>query len=298
MGKKMKIAVGGSSGFIGRPLITQLEAQGHHVIRLVREASDDPRDIFYDYEHHQISAQRLEGLDAVINLAGQSLAGGLWNSEYKKLIFDSRVKQSEFLSHILANLDEPPKVVLGTSAVGFYGDRGDEILTEHSKPGKGFLAETCRIWEDAYLPLSHAGVRVCHLRTGVVLDTSGGMLNRMMLPFQLGLGGIIGSGKQYVSWIALKDLIDAIQFLSDHNHLDGPFNLSAPNPITQTKFAMALASHLKRPCLIRYPEWMLRLPLGELGEELLFASQRMMPDRLMRHDFPFSFQEVEQIFSK
>lgn len=298
MNRPLKIAIAGASGFIGKNLATRLEAQGHQIIRLVRQASDDLRKIPYDYQQHEIEANKLEGLDAVINLAGQNLTGGYWTKAYKKLIFDSRVQQTEFLAHLLANLHHPPKVVLGASAMGYYGDRGDELLTEHSTPGKGFLAETCRVWEDAYLPLSHAGVRVCQMRFGLILDKNSGQLPTLMLPFRFGLGAILGSGKQFISWMAIEDLLNGIQFLLDHDHLEGPFNFSSPNPIQQKVFSQTIAASLSRPLFLHLPQMLLNPLLGELADEVIFSGQRMMPDRLLRHGFSFVYQDIGRFFSK
>lgn len=284
----MRILVTGSTGLIGSALIPFLTAGGHTVTRLVRSAPrPGEREVRWDPERGEADRPGLEGQDAAVHLAGENIAGGRWTAERKARIRDSRVRGTQFLCESLARLDRPPKVLLCASATGYYGDRKDEVLREESAPGSGFLAEVCRAWEAAAEPALRAGIRVVSLRFGVVLSPAGGALAKMLPPFRLGLGGRIGTGRQYMSWIALDDAVGAACHALTAEALGGPVNAVAPNPVRNLEFAQTLGRVLSRPALLPLPAFAARLALGEMAEELLLASARVEPARLTAAGYPF-----------
>lgn len=290
----MKILITGSTGLIGTALIQALRAEGHHLVRLIRTpiSSQEPT-VTWDPEAGKIDAAGLEGLDAVVHLAGESIAKGRWTAAKKARIVNSRVRGTKLLAETLAQLKQPPKTLISASAIGYYGDRGDTILREDSAPGSGFLAETSVAWERAAEPAAWAGIRVVHPRTGVVLSTDGGALKEILLPFRLGVGGVMGSGKQYWSWIAFDDLIGALQHALKNEALQGPFNVVAPQPVTNREFVKTLGRVLSRPTIFPAPEFALRLLLGEMAEGLLFASARIEPAKLTATGYTFRYPDLE-----
>jgi uncharacterized protein (TIGR01777 family) len=239
------------------------------------------------------NTQPLEGLDAAIHLSGASVAAHRWTPAYKREIWTSRVESTHALTTALARLAHPPQTLLVASATGFYGDRGDELLDESSSPGTGFLADLCREWELAAQPAAAAGIRVIHLRFGVVLG-AGGALAKMLPLFRLGLGGKLGSGRQWMSWISLADAVSAILFALDTPALTGPLNLTAPNPVTNAEFTSALSRTLHRPAILPAPAFALRLALGQMADEALLASARVIPTRLTTAGFRFAHPTVEE----
>ncbi|MDL1875218.1 TIGR01777 family protein [Cytophagia bacterium CHB2] len=247
----------------------------------------------WDPDAGKIDAAGLEGLDAVVHLAGESIAKGRWTAAKKARIVNSRVRGTKLLAETLAQLKQPPKTLISASAIGYYGDRGDTILREDSAPGSGFLAETSVAWERAAEPAAQAGIRVAHPRTGVVLSTEGGALKEILLPFRLGVGGVMGSGKQYWSWIAFDDLIGALQHALKNESLQGPFNVVAPQPVTNREFVKTLGRVLSRPTIFPAPEFALRLLLGEMAEGLLFASARIEPAKLTATGYTFRYPDLE-----
>lgn len=288
----MKILVSGSHGFIGAPLAPALAARGHQIVRLVRAREAPSTDqITWDPATGWIDAPALEGLDAVIHLAGESIARGRWTAARKARIRDSRVGGTRLLAGTLARLSRKPRVLIGASAIGYYGDRGEEILVEDSAPGRGFLADVCREWEAAALPAHDAGIRVVHLRSGVVLSPTGGALARLLPIFRMRLGGPIGSGRQFMSWITLGDEIGAIIHALTQD-VRGPVNLVSPHPVTNREFTAALGRVLRRPALVPVPAAVLRLALGEMAGELL-GSQRVHPARLLATGYAFRHPELE-----
>ncbi|MDZ7732165.1 MAG: TIGR01777 family oxidoreductase [Acidimicrobiia bacterium] len=292
----MKIAVTGSHGLVGTALLRRLRADGHEVVRLVRygSAGGEQAGIRWDPSSGTIEAERLEGLDAVVHLAAKNIGDGRWTPARKEELVRSRVTGTGLLARTLAELDRPPPVLLSASAVGWYGDRGDQLVTEASGPGTGFFAELCRDWEDATAPASDAGIRVTHLRSGVVLSPEGGMLAKLLPFFRLGLGGRLGSGRQYLAWIFLDDEIAAIRFLLDHQ-LAGPVNLTSPEPVTNRVFTAALARVLRRPAIVPIPLFGPKLLYGsELVEETIVPSQRVVPERLLDAGFGFAHPDIEQ----
>ncbi len=288
----MRILVTGSSGLIGSSLVPFLTTGGHGVTRLVRSQKSGDEPVLWDPEAGTLDVARLEGLDAVVHLAGENIAER-WTAEKKSKIRDSRVNGTRLLAESLARLGEPPKVFVCASAIGYYGDRGDEILREESPSGSGFLAEVCRQWEAAAQPAAEKGIRVANLRIGVVLSLAGGALAKMLPPFRMGAGGTIGSGRQYMSWIALDDVIGAIYHALTHETLRGSVNAVAPNPVTNREFTQTLGRVLSRPTLLPMPAFAARLAFGEMADELLLASTRVEPARLLATGFVFGYPELE-----
>ena len=289
----LRVAVTGASGLVGRHLVASLRADGHQVLALVRRPVRAADEIEWRPERGEIDAARLEGVDAVVHLAGASIAGGRWTKARKRAIRESRVQGTALLAETLANLRQPPRVLVSTSAVGFYGDGGETWLTEESPQGAGFLAEVCRKWEAAAEPAARAGIRVVHPRFGVVLAGEGGMLPLLARVFRLGLGGPAGDGRQYMSWIALGDLLDVLFESIRDDGLSGPVNAVAPEPVTNREFSKTLGNVLHRPAFMPAPAPMLRLALGGLADELLLASERVRPARLEAAGFRFAFPTIE-----
>ena len=288
----MKILVSGSSGLIGSALAPLLSARGHSITRLVR-LDPQPGQVQWDPERGTIEAARLEGFDSVVHLAGQNIAAGRWTPEQKASIRVSRVKGTRILSEALAVLPAPPPILICASAIGYYGDRGDEVLHEESAAGSGFLPEVCRAWEAAAAPARKMGIRVINLRTGVVLSAAGGALAKMLPAFKTGLGGVIGSGRQYMSWIALDDVVGAIDHALSNTALDGPVNVVAPHPLTNREFTVTLGRVLSRRTLFPLPAFAVRLAFGKMADELLLASQRVEPAKLASSGYKFQFPELE-----
>lgn len=294
----MKVIVTGSTGLVGRALIRSLLADGNEVTRLVRGDSQGFRApgtvaVHWDPERGEIDAQALEGHDAAVHLAGENIGEGRWDDEKKRRIIESRVKGTSLLARTLAGLSAKPKVLVSASATGFYGDRGAEVLREESASGSNFVSEVCREWEKATLQASQGGIRVVHLRIGVVLDGAGGALPRMLTPFKLGLGGKVGSGSQYMSWITLEDLIGVIRRAMEDESLRGPVNAVAPGVLTNAEFTKALGHALGRPTIFAVPAFAARLAFGETADELLLASTRVEPARLKEAGFEFKHPEIE-----
>jgi uncharacterized protein (TIGR01777 family) len=258
------------------------------VVRIVRGRAA-PDEVAWDPEQRTIDTDQLRGVDGVVHLAGAGVGDHRWSASYKKAILSSRVDGTTTLSLALSRLAQPPAVMVSASAVGYYGSRGDEILTEDSGPGGGFLADVCRQWESATAPAASAGIRVVTLRTGVVLSAAGGALKKQLPPFRLGLGARLGRGNQQFSWITRRDAVAAISFLLQHDALSGPFNLTAPQPVSNTEFTQELGRALRRPAKLFVPETALRIAAGEeMTAEFLLASQRALPERLLAAGFEFS----------
>lgn len=287
------VAVTGSSGFIGGALVEALRAAGDRVSRLVRHQPDPSRgEILWDPDTGRVDAAALEGVDAVVHLAGEPI-GERWSADKKRRIRDSRVRGTRLLAEALASLSRPPEVLVSTSAIGIYGQRGSERLDEQSRPGSDFLAEVGQEWEAAAEPAALAGVRVVHPRMGLVLHPSGGALARMLPVFRLGGGGRLGGGQQWWSWIARPDAVDALRFLITTTGMRGPVNLVAPEPVTNREFTEALGQALHRPALFPVPAAALHLLFGEMADATLLASQRVAPDRLLGDGFVFRFPRLD-----
>lgn len=294
----MKILLGGSHGLVGTALVTALEKEGHECFRLVRHAPASKTEVEWSPDRYSIALARIEGFDAVINLAGESIADGRWNEDKKRRIRDSRVKGTKLLGDALANLTVPPKTFISASAIGYYGNKGDEILTEASPAGDDFLAHVCAEWEQATGLATEKGIRVVNTRFGVILDTKGGALAKMLTPFRMGVGGKIGSGKQWMSWIALDDVIEGIKFALAQDSISGPVNFVAPNPVTNAEFTKTLGQVLSRPTLFPVPAFAVRLLFGEMGEALLLGSERVAPKRLMAEGYQFQYSQLEEALAK
>ena len=288
----MKILVTGATGLVGGALVPLLAAGGHEVVRMGRTAPETG-DVRWDPERGVLDAKSLEGFDGVVHLAGENIATGRWTAEKKRRIRDSRVRGTRLLAETLAGLERPPGVLVSTSAVGFYGDRGDEELTEASPAGSGFLADVCREWETATEAVQGKGIRVAHARLGVVLSTEGGALAKMLTPFKLGAGGIIGNGRQYMSWITLADTVAALGHLLATDTVAGPVNVVAPAAVTNHEFTRTLGRVLRRPTLFPVPGFAARLAFGEMADALLLASTRVRPVALLESGYAFRHDSLE-----
>ncbi len=283
----------GASGLIGSALGAALEAAGVRVWRLGRRGGQAPGMLRWDPDAGAIPRTELEGLDAVVNLTGESLAAGRWTRSRRARLEASRVIPTRLLCATLAALEHPPRVLVSASAIGIYGDRGAEVVTEETPPGRGFLAGLARAWEEATGPALARGIRVVRLRIAPVLAPRGGLLAPLLGPFRLGLGGVLGDGRQWMSWVALDDLVAAIGHLLDHDALAGAVNAAAPGAVTNREFTRTLARVLRRPAVLPLPAAALRLALGGIADEALLASARVEPRRLAASGFTFRFPELE-----
>ncbi len=284
---------------VGQALIPRLKASGYRVQILTRNREESGNDaIFWDPSINEIEADKLEGVSAAVHLAGENIASGRWTSARKKRILESRVKGTSLLTEALAALSKPPEVLLSASGINYYGTRGEDLLSEDEPPGKGFLADVCRQWEAAAEPAEKAGVRVVRLRIGPVLSPEGGMLKKILPPFKAGAGGRVGGGTQYISWIALPDLLAVMEFVLKNPQARGAYNTVAPNPVTNAEFTRALAKVLSRPAVLPIPAMALRLTLGEMADEMLLASTRARPQRLEAEGFRFQYPELESALRK
>jgi uncharacterized protein (TIGR01777 family) len=293
----MKIIVTGASGLVGSSLVPTLLGRGHEVTQLVRRKSKGERagvrEVEWQPGRGEIDAASLEGHDAAVHLAGENIAEGRWSDEKKRRIRDSRVQGTRLLAETLARLNAKPRTLVSASAIGYYGDRGDETLTEASAAGTGFLPDVCREWEEATGGASAAGIRTILLRFGVILSAEGGALAKMLLPFKLGVGGKVGSGKQYYSWIALDDVVEIIHFALASEQLSGAVNVVAPEPATNAEFTKALGRALNRPTIFPAPAFGLRLAFGEMADALLLASERVLPERLRSAGYQFKYPSLD-----
>jgi len=290
----MKVLVSGSTGLIGSALVRGLAGAGHGVTRLVRSSLGAGLDgVRWDPEAGAVDLEGMEGHDAVVHLSGENIAGARWTPERKARIRDSRVGGTRLLCDALLRLDRPPQVLVCASATGYYGDRGGEVLREESPPGKGFLAEVCREWEAATEGVVRNGLRVVNLRIGMVLCAEGGALEKMLPAFRSGVGGRIGSGEQFMSWIALPDLVGVIRHALSSASLQGPVNAVAPHPVTNREFTKTLGRVLGRPTVALLPAFVVRLLFGEMADELLLASARVAPAKLLASGYRFAFPELE-----
>jgi len=283
----MKIAIAGANGFIGSALVAHLGAVGHRVVRLMRRGADASRgDATWDPSRGVLDPAVLDGVQAVVNLAGEPVAER-WSADRKKRIKASRVEATTLIAKTIIGLPRPPRVLVNASAIGIYGDRGDELLDETSAPGTGFLAEVAQLWEASAAPAAERGIRTVFTRFGIVLGAAGGALKEMLPPFRLGAGGKLGSGKQWMSWVTLDDVVGAIDYAITSDRVSGPVNVVAPNPVTNAEFTHELGHALHRPAVATVPGFALKLAYGEMGEAVLLASQRVAPHALERAGFVF-----------
>jgi hypothetical protein len=286
-----RILVSGASGLIGEALLPSLKARGYTITRLVRKQASSEGQIFWN-PAQPLSPQSVSGFDTVIHLAGETIVGR-WTKAKKARIRDSRVLGTRHLAEALAKAPRPPRVLISASAIGCYGDRGEEILYEDSRSGTGFLSEVCREWEAASQPAADAGIRVVQTRFGVVLSPTGGALQKMLPPFRMGLGGKIGSGRQWWSWIDVKDLVGAVHHVLRSDLLRGPVNVVTPKPVRNDEFSKILATVLSRPSIFPMPAFAARLALGQMADELLLASQYVEPGKLVATGYPFQYADLK-----
>ncbi len=291
----MRILISGASGLVGKALSRRLQDDGHTVARLLRPggSSPSPGDILWDPMAATVDARAMEGTDAVVHLSGASIAGGRWTSERKAVLRSSRVDSTRVLVDTLSGLKQKPRVFLCASATGYYGSRGDEALTESSEGGTDFLALLARDWEAEARRAELAGIRTARLRFGVILSSEGGALPRMLAPFRYGVGGRLGSGNQWTSWIALEDVVEIVRSAIASGEFSGPVNVVAPNPVRNSEFTRIAAATLHRPAIFSAPAFALRIALGEMADPLLLASQRVIPERLIAMGHKFHFANFE-----
>lgn len=286
----MKILVSGASGLVGRAVIRSLSAKGYQVLGLHRNSTLTTP--YWNIAQREIELGSDKDIDVIINLAGENIAEGRWTAARKERILRSRVDGTCLLAEFFANAEYKPKIMISASAVGIYGDRGEEELTEASNRGEGFLADVGSAWEAATEPAAHAGIRVVHLRFGMVLCTEGGALKKILLPFKLGMGGVIGSGRQYMSWISLHDVTEIMDHIIRHKELRGPVNMVAPNPVTNRVFTKTLGRVLRRPTIFPVPQFLIRLIFGEMGKEIFFGA-KVKPIKLLESGYSFLEPDIK-----
>jgi uncharacterized protein len=293
--QNQRILITGASGLVGSRLTKELAQLGATPIAAVRRpVKDDARELYWNPDRGEIDRDKLEGIDAVVHLAGENISAGRWTEAFKQKILDSRVKGTHLVADALARLQRKPRVLVSASAIGYYGNRGPETMTEQSPPDNDFLANACQQWEAACRPARDAGIPVTNIRIGVVLSPDGGALAKMLTPFKLGLGGKVGGGDQYMSWITLDDLVAAIiSLLGRDEPIAGPVNVVAPNPATNLAFTKTLGRVIGRPTLFPMPAAAVRILFGEMGEALLLSSTRVAPEKLLSTGFQFRYPELE-----
>ena len=289
----MKVLITGSHGLVGKALISELIKDGHEIVSLVRHKSEGASEIEWHPNQGSIDSERVSGFDVVVHLAGESIASGRWTDEKKRKIRESRVDGTTLLSRALAQSSKAPAAFISASAIGYYGNRADELLNEKSAPGNDFLAEVCVAWERATGEAEARGVRTVHARFGIILDQEGGALAKMLTPFRMGVGGRIGDGKQWMSWIALADVIQGLKFVIEHNSITGPVNFVAPNPVTNSEFTKSLGEAVSRPTLFPMPSFAARLAFGEMADALLLSSAKVEPKRLQESGYRFEFENLQ-----
>ncbi len=295
----MRILISGASGFIGKPLSFFLSSQGHRIVRLIRDfGKQEPDSVSWNPEEGKARKEDFEGFDAVIHLAGEPLTLSRWSEKKRKKILLSRTVGTTFLSHLFSTALRPPKLFLSASAFGFYGDRGEKLLTEESEAGRGFLAHVCCAWEKASYAMKKRGARVVQARFGIVLGPDGGVLKKMVPPYRLGLGGRLGSGKQWISWIALEDLMRAVDHVMSREFLEGAVNIVSPHPIRQEEFSKILAECLHRPHWLSIPAPLLRFFFGQTADELLLSSAKVEPTKLLASNFVFQYPDLRSALFK
>lgn len=290
----LTVSVTGASGLVGSELSALLRSAGHSVVPMTRKPSVGSENaIVWDPAKGVLNPKQLESVDAVVHLAGENIAGGRWTTALKERIRRSRVEGTRALVQSLSEVQNRPKVLVCASAIGFYGDRGDELLTETSAAGSGFLADVCAAWESEAMSATKLGVRVVSLRLGVVLSQKGGALAKMMLPFKMGVGGVIGSGKQYWSWIGLHDLVRSIVFCLERETINGPVNAVSPKALNNHDFTKVVGAVLHRPTIVPMPAFVAKIMLGEMAEALLLSSAHVRPEKLQAHGFQFEFPDLK-----
>ena len=290
----MRVLITGATGLVGSALKAHHESKGDDVSSLVRRTPSGANEIQWSPESASLDATKLEGFDVVYHLAGENIAGGRWTEARKARIRDSRIAGTTLISDTLAKLKSPPSVLVSASAIGYYGDRGDTVLTENSAPGEGYLPEVSVGWEEATKPATEAGIRVVTPRIGIVLTKAGGALAKMLPPFKMGVGGNVGPGTQYMSWITLKDLIGVLHHCATNTDVSGPINAVAPNAVTNAQFTKALGRSIVRPTIFPMPALAARLAFGEMADALLLASTRVQPQGLRKSGYSFQHTNIDQ----
>lgn len=292
----MNILISGASGLIGQALSRALSSAGHSVYPLSRlsEKKREPDSPFYwkpdeGFVHLEESIR----LDVVINLAGENIADGRWTKKKKSKIIQSRVRGTQCLCEAIAALNHKPELLISGSAIGFYGETGERVVSEESEAGTGFLSDIAQKWEAATQSVEKAGVRTVHIRTGIVLSPSGGVLQKMMLPIKMGVGGVVGNGKQYMSWVSINDMVAMLQFIMENDNITGPVNMVSRHPVTNYTFTKLLGKVLKRPTLFPLPAFVARLMFGEMADALLLSSTRVSPDKLVAAGYPYIHEDLE-----
>jgi len=290
----MDILLSGSTGMVGSALLPVLRKDGHEVIRLSRTKRNMPeKEVTYDIQEGSLEEGALD-VDAVIHLAGENIVSGRWSESTKRAIRDSRVKSTELLADRVCDMESPPQTFICASAIGYYGDTGDTAVDEEGPPGDGFLADVCKEWEAATEPMKAKGIRVINLRVGVVISETGGALAKMLKPFKFGLGGVLGSGDQYMSWVSLEDIVGILHFALTNERLEGPVNAVAPHPVTNKEFTKTLGRVLNRPTLMGVPAAVLKAVMGEMAEEMLLVSSRVTPAKLREANYKFAYPDLEE----
>ncbi len=293
-----KVLISGASGLLGSAYSEYLSNKGHSVFRLVRREPNFSNEIFWNPMTGELELKDIEGFDSIVNFSGKNIAVGRWTKKSKKVIFDSRILTTTLLSESISKLKNPPESFLSSSAVGYYGETGRELVNEGVEPGKGFLSDLCVKWEKATMPAVKAGVRVIQLRNGVVLSPKGGALTKMLTPFRLGIGGRLGSGRQYLSWIMIEDYVRAVFHLMRAQNIQSPVNIVSPEPVTNREFTKILAKVLNRPAILPVPSFILKVLFGEMAVETLLSSTRAIPQLLMGSGFEFKYPALEDALEK
>lgn len=289
----MKILISGASGFLGSAIVDNLNARSHSVVRLVRTEPKSGTEMKWKPYAGELQQGAFEGVDTLIHLSGENIFSVRWTEKKKRAIRDSRVLTTRFLCNQLCQLEHPPRTWLCASAMGFYGNRGDELCDEGSGPGNGYFSALCEEWEAETAPARERGIRVVNLRFGLVMSSDGGMLPMLLNLFKLGMGGVVGSGEQYMSWVAVQDVLGSVNHILDHESLQGPVNIVSPHPVTNREFTKTLGRVVSRPTVMRVPAFALRTVSGEFADEALLASTRVRPTRLLDSRYAFAFSELE-----
>ena len=293
-----KVLISGASGLLGSALSAYLSDEGHTVFKLVRREPKSDNEFFWNPMTGKMDLKYLEGFDSIVNFSGKNIGLGRWTKKSKKVIFDSRISSTTLLAESISKLENRPESFLSSSAVGYYGKTGNELVNEGVDPGKGFLSGLCVEWEKATMPAVKAGVRVIQLRNGVVLSTKGGALSKMLTPFKLGIGGRLGSGRQYFSWILIDDYVRALYHLMTYENIQSPVNIVSPEAVTNREFTKILAKVLNRPAIIPVPAFVLKTMLGQVAEEILLSGTRAFPQLLMGSGFEFKYPELEDALKR
>lgn len=287
----MKVLITGSSGLIGTALIKKLTQSGHEVAGLLRTRHDESNP-FWDIKKGVVDLGDFGAPDMVVNFAGENLIDSRWSKAKKDRILNSRVKATRLLVDYLLKAEQKPALLISGSALGFYGNRGDEILDENSPPGTNFSAQLCQQWEAAAEPAKQAGIRVVYSRTGIVLSPAGGALKKMLLPFKLGLGGVLGNGRQYISWVSIDDMVAMLEFIMSHDAISGPVNMVSPEAVTNYQLTKALGKVLHRPTIFPMPAFVAGILFGEMADELLLSSARLKPAKMLAAGYQFQYPEL------